>query len=139
MFHIFSDTKKVQPSIRFELTYTEEERRIQTDVFFQEQSKGTKDYVNKLPLIIEPSSTAGKIKIGPRCLVPKTFTIFQLKTFIYNNLTDKTDSNHSLFITVGTVTPYVPRNDETVESLYNKYKNSDMYLYITYHKEDFYG
>ncbi|ARF11066.1 autophagy protein Atg8 ubiquitin-like protein [Hokovirus HKV1] len=125
---------------RYKLRHTEEERKNDVKVIMQEATIPNSKCYGRLPLIIEPSikilSRLSDNKIKSQYLIKKDCDIVKLKKIIHSIY--NVDSSETIILTVGD-NCRIPNNNDTIEYLYNNYKDSDGYLYITYSIEDFFG
>lgn len=95
-----------------------------------------------LPLIIENTRSAPPLK-KKEFAIKETMTFFQLKYFIMKALKAQQphDSNLHLSTLIVSVSSckYLPCNNEFIKDLYDKYKDIDGFLYLTYTTEVAYG
>lgn len=90
---------------------------------------------DRIPIIIfkDPSSKVPDIS-KHKFLVPRETTIGKLIYEIRKHITLK--STESIFLFINDVMPPV---NELIETIYNKYKDTDGFLYITYNGENTFG
>jgi len=103
----------------------------------KETEKIMKKYDDRLPLIVERSPRTDLPEIDKKkYLVPNDLTIGQfMLTALRQRL--KVTSEKALFIFVGE--NQIPPTAATIKEVYDKYKDEDGFLYITYAGENTFG
>jgi len=128
-----SNDNKIQADFKIRIPLTERQRLsngcLQSDL-------------NLLPLIIENTRSAPPLK-KKEFAIKETMTFFQLKYFIMKALKAQQpqDSNLHLSTLIVSISSckYLPLNNELIRDLYNKYKDIDGFLYLTYTTEVAFG
>jgi GABA(A) receptor-associated protein len=98
-----------------------------------EAKKVLDKYPQKLPLIIENGNSKYNIDKN-KFLVPRDMKFAELMNIIRKKI--NMQPHEALFLLVDNV---IPSNNEMIETLYYKYKNKDLFLYITYSTENVFG
>lgn len=117
------------PTIRFIAKYSFKER---CDHFEQIKLK----YPDRIPIIIEKSEKCKELEAlqHSSLLVHKNTPMVDIIRTIKNNL--KLEPTKSIYIMVGN---YAPMLGESVESIYNRHKAPDGFLYIVYLTQNTFG
>ena len=90
----------------------------------------------KYPLVVEKANNSNVKEIQKnKWLVEGDLTIGQFLLTIRRQI--KIDASESIFIFINN--SYLPGNSETISEVYDKYKDTDGFLYMTYSKEVAYG
>ena len=112
----------------FKEDYTEEMR-------IQESNKIITKYPTRIPIIVEKSEKSDLIDIKKKkYLVPKDLTLQQFIFIIRKRI--KLESSQALFVMINnTLSPATLNLGE----IYEKQKDKDGYLYITYSSENTFG
>ena len=95
-------------------------------------------YSNKLPLIVEKDHKCQGLDdlSNPKFLMPRTFMISEVQMIVRRKLNIKKEQG--LFMMVNDGKEMIKAN-ETLEGVYDKYKDQDGFLYILYTQENIYG
>lgn len=95
-------------------------------------------YSNKLPLIVEKDHKCQALDdlSNPKFLMPRTFMITEVQMIVRRKLNIKKEQG--LFMMVNDGKEMIKAN-ESLESVYDKYKDEDGFLYILYTQENIYG
>lgn len=102
----------------------------------EEAQRILEKHPNKIPIIVEKADNSDGLEIDKtKWLISEEITVGQLLLTIRRRI--KLDPSETIFIYVNNT--YIPSNQETIGQLYNKHKEADLYLYITYSKEVAYG
>ena len=102
----------------------------------QEATRIREKYPNKIPIILEKSDSADIIDVDKhKYLIPEDMTIGQFMYLVRKNI--KLDSTRAIFFFINN--HVIPKMDDTLGQLYEKYKDKDLYMYITYSSEMTYG
>lgn len=105
---------------------------------FEESQRVLNKYPDKIPVIVEKSdnSTNDFPEIDKhKWLIREDLTIGQFLLTIRRRI--KLNENQALFLFVGQ--KYIPSNSDKMKSVYEKYKDKDGFLYISYSEEQCYG
>jgi GABA(A) receptor-associated protein len=101
----------------------------------QESQKVLHNYPDKLPVICEKDNRVPHCNIKKRkYLVSKDLTIGQFIFIIRNNI--QMNSNMGLFLFTNGI---IPSSSDTMEYIYNNFKDNDGFLYINYAFENTFG
>ena len=102
----------------------------------EESEKIRKKHPDRVPIIVEKSSNCKNIPDidKKKYLVPKELTIGQFQYVIRKRI--KLDSQKALFIFINNK---LPITSELLTSIYEKEKDEDGFLYITYASENTFG
>ena len=98
--------------------------------------KITQLYPDRIPVIIEPMDNKTPTAIKEKYLVPKNSTVGNFTINVRRHLCNLS-SGQELFFFVNQSKLIGP--GEEMNDLYEKYKNNDGFLYITYGLENAYG
>lgn len=98
-------------------------------------------YPDRIPLLI----TDGNKKLKPiKLLVPSDLSIMNVLIIVRNRI--KINSEETIFLFANTYTKnnkikesFLCNSSETISIIYNKYKDDDNMLYLTYCKENVFG
>jgi len=102
----------------------------------EEAQRILEKHPNKIPIIVEKADNSDGLEIDKtKWLISEEITVGQLLLTIRRRI--KLDPSETIFIYVNNT--YIPSNQETIGQVYNKHKEADLYLYITYSKEVAYG
>jgi GABA(A) receptor-associated protein len=102
----------------------------------EEAQRILEKHPNKIPIIVEKADNSEGVEIDKtKWLISEEITVGQLLLTIRRRI--KLDASETVFLFVNNT--YIPSNQETIGQLYNKHKEADLYLYITYSKEVAYG
>lgn len=102
----------------------------------QEATRIRQKYPDKIPIIVEKSDSSDVQDLDKhKYLIPESMTVGQFMFLIRKNL--KLDSTTSIFFFVDN--RVIPRMEDTLKGLYEKYKDKDNYLYITFSSENTFG
>lgn len=113
----------------FKVQYSFEKRKEEADRILSK-------HPNKIPIIVEKADNSNAPEIDKnKWLLSDNITIGQLLLTIRRRI--KIDASETIFLFVNN--SYIPSNQETIGDVYNKHKDTDLYLYITYSKEVAYG
>ena len=95
-------------------------------------------YSNKLPLIVEKDHKCQGLDdlSNPKFLMPRTFMISEVQMIVRRKLNIKKEQG--LFMMVNDGKEMIKAN-ESLEGVYDKYKDQDGFLYILYTQENIYG
>ncbi|CAH6421247.1 Autophagy protein Atg8 ubiquitin [uncultured virus] len=119
---LFSKPKLSKNNFEFKLIHSYENRK-------KEALRIISNNPDKVPIILEK---ADNVKIGNldinKYLINKEITIGQFLHVIRKKL--GLSLNESLFLFVNN--KYIPKTEETLENIYNKYLDQDNFLYISY-------
>ncbi|KAG4098330.1 autophagy 8 [Neocallimastix lanati (nom. inval.)] len=92
-------------------------------------------YPDKIPCIVEKVKNSEIMDIEDnKFLIPNTYTFGQFKYIIRKRI--KLQKEEALYIFIGEI---MPNDTEIMSSIYEKYKNEDGFLYITYGGESTFG
>ena len=115
----------------FKLTYSFEQRKKESEVI-----RGK--YPDRVPIIVEMADIVSNSQLNPldrqKYLVPTHLTVGQLLYIIRKKI--HLQPEQALFIFINSI--MVPTNTD-FSSLYEKYKDEDGYLYISYSAESTFG
>lgn len=101
----------------------------------EESKKILNKYPDKIPVIVEKSENTDIEDINKhKFLVPSNLTANQLNYVIRKRI--KLTPEKSMFIFVGNV---LPPTSQTLDTIYNNYKDPDGFLYVTYAGENTFG
>jgi len=101
----------------------------------QESQKVLYNYPDKVPVICEKDRRLQNCGIKKRkYLVSRDLTIGQFIYIIRNNI--QMNSNMGLFLFTNGI---IPSSSDTIEYIYNKFKDNDGFLYINYAFESTFG
>ena len=102
----------------------------------EESEKIRKKHPDRIPIIVEKASGNKDIPNidKKKYLVPKELTVGQFQYVIRKRI--KLDSQKALFIFIDNK---LPTTSELLLTVYDKYKNEDGFLYITYSGENTFG
>ena len=101
----------------------------------QESKKVLNNYPDKVPVICEKASGLQNCAIKKRkYLVSRDLTIGQFIFIIRNNIQMTKDMGMFLF-----TNGIIPSSSDTMEYIYNKFKENDGFLYINYAFENTFG
>ena len=92
-------------------------------------------YNDKIPIIIQLSSHAKTTLHKYKFLVPKHHNLSHFVSDLRKYMSIKSDQGIYLILETG----ISPCMTDVVEILYDKYKNIDGFLYITYYEESIFG
>jgi GABA(A) receptor-associated protein len=93
-------------------------------------------YPDRVPIVLEKSDSSDVVDIDKhKYLVPEDMTIGQFMYSIRKNM--KIDSSQSIFFFINNVT--IPRMEDNFGIIYEKNKDKDNYLYITFSSEIAFG
>ena len=116
-------------SYEFKMQHSFDKRQVESDRIRQK-------YSDKIPVVIEKSDSADVPELDKtKYLVPEDLTIGQFMFTIRKRI--KLDATESIFFFVNN--EYIPTAGETFSDLYNKKKDQDGFLYITYSKMETFG
>ena len=92
-------------------------------------------YPDRIPVICEKNLGSNASDIDKhKYLVPSDMQIYNFVLVVRKRM--RINSSDSIFLFVG---GNIPSSNSTFLELYDKYKNPDGYLYITYSKENVFG
>lgn len=113
----------------FKSTHTLEERKL-------ESRKVRERYPDRMPIICERSSMCKQVPQldKTKYLVPKDLTVAQFMYVIRKRI--KLDSDRALFMFVNQV---IPQSSAALVDVYEKNKDEDGFLYVTYSGEQTFG
>jgi len=101
----------------------------------QESQKVLHNYPDKVPVICEKDNRVQNCGIKKRkYLVSRDLTIGQFIFIIRNNVQMRSDMGLFLF-----TNGIIPSSSDTIEYIYNKFKENDGFLYINYAFENTFG
>jgi len=101
----------------------------------KETSTVMKKYDDRIPIIVERSIKTDIPNIDKnKFLVPKTLTIGQFVYIIRGRLNLSPESAIFLFMNDN-----IPPTSSSISDMYDKYKDEDGYLYVTYAGENTFG
>lgn len=101
----------------------------------QESQKVLHNYPDKVPVICEKDRRLQNCGIKKRkYLVSRDLTISQFIFIIRNNI--QMSSDRGLFLFTNGV---IPSSSDTMEYIYNKFKDNDGFLYMNYSVENTFG
>lgn len=105
------------------------ERKRQSDVVL-------KKHPDRIPIIVEKDRKTKNIPVIDRCkyLVPKDFSVAQLLYVVRKRV--KLSPEQGLFFFVG---DQLVTTSSLLSEMYDKYKDQDGFLYITYAGENVFG
>ena len=100
-------------------------------------SRIRKKYPERVPLIVERSITCDTLEEidKHKYLVPCDLTVGQM-LYVIRKRIKGVGSEQALFIFIGDI---MPSMGESIAVLYNKYKDDDGFLYLTYSGENTFG
>ncbi len=106
------------------------------DTRIEEAKRILDKHPGKFPIIVEKADNSNVAEIDKhKWLVKGELTIGQFLLTIRRRI--KINESESIFIYVNN--SYLPGNNETISQVYEKYKDTDNFLYMTYSKEVAYG
>ncbi len=121
--------KPSKTSYEFKMQHPFDKRQVESERIRQK-------YSDKIPIVIEKSDSADVPELDKtKYLVPEDLTIGQFMFTIRKRI--KLDSSESIFFFINN--EYIPAANETFSDLYNKKKDADGFLYITYSKMEAFG
>ena len=112
-------------------------KKYSHDVRLSEANNVLTKYSDRIPIIVEQSSKYnGTNKIDKsKFLVPISFSLGQFSYIIRKRI--KLNENEALFLFIDD--KYLVQNSESLSQVYEKYKFTDNFLYITYCNENTFG
>lgn len=127
--YLFKKPKPSSSNYKFKLYHSFEKR-------FSETLKLKEKHPNSVPVIIEKSDNSDVPDIDEtKFISPSDLTIGQFLIILRKKI--KIYQMQALFLFVNNET--VPSTKQTLGELYNKYKDVDGFLYITYAAENTFG
>lgn len=112
----------------FKLKYTLEEREL-------ECKKIIKKYPTRIPIICEKSKNSNAVNLDKnKYLIPDNFSFSQFIYIIRKRL--KLQPEQGLFFFINNELPLA---NQMMRDIYEKYKDEDGFLYVTYSKENIFG
>ena len=100
-----------------------------------EFNKITKKYPERIPIIVCKDKKCLLNDIDKqKYLVPKDLTISQFVYIIRKRI--NIESHEALFVTINNT---LQSSNSLIEEIYNKYKDDDGFLYVTYTSENTFG
>jgi len=100
----------------------------------EESTKIISKYPNRIPIIVERGNNSIKQIDRKKYLVPKDLTIGQFIFVIRQRM--KLDESQSIYIFINGM---IPTPSQFVFEIYEKHKDEDNFLYITYCAESTFG
>eukprot|EP01116_Phalansterium_solitarium_P020334 TRINITY_DN5968_c0_g1_i1.p1 TRINITY_DN5968_c0_g1~~TRINITY_DN5968_c0_g1_i1.p1 ORF type:complete len:121 (-),score=31.74 TRINITY_DN5968_c0_g1_i1:196-558(-) len=92
-------------------------------------------YPDRIPVIVEKASKSNAPEIDKKkFLVPADLTVSKLAFEIRRHL--KLSPEHGMFLFINDT---LPPNAAVLQQIYDKYKNADGFLYVTYASENTFG
>lgn len=114
----------------YKTKYSDEDRRTSS-------KRILKKYPNMIPIILQRDIHSNIPKIDKyKIMVKKCSDVGSLLKYLKNNI--KCDPNQAIYIRIED-THYVPGVNDSMLCLYEDYKNTDGFLYITYYAMETYG
>lgn len=116
--------------ISFKERLSLKERKRQSDVVI-------KKHPDRIPIIVERDHKSTKIPIIDRCkyLVPKDFSVAQLLYVVRKRIKLKPEEGLFFFLSNNTIIT----TSSLLSEIYNKHKDADGFLYVTYAGENVFG
>ena len=95
-------------------------------------------YPDKIPMIIEKHFKCNDMEDlqNPKFLMPKTFEIGEVHMILRRKINLKKDQSLILFVNDG---KDIVRANEDLESVYQRYKDEDGFLYVLFTREEIFG
>lgn len=131
MWKLLTGTKKPVPNVEYEfkMLYPFEKRKAEAERIIAK-------YPDKIPIILEKGRGINIPDVtNHKYLISKDITVGQYIFLIRKNI--KLDHTQTLYVCVNNKA--LPNISETLGSLYKKYAEKDMYLYMSYNTELTYG
>ena len=100
----------------------------------QECTKIRQKYPDRIPIIVEPYSNKIDLIDKKKFLVPNEITIGQFLYIVRKRI--KLNEAKALFLFINST---LPNSNAIISSIYEKEKDPDGFLYITYSGENTYG
>ena len=111
----------------FKQKYTFDQRKY-------ESTKVMKTHILNIPIIVEPENDKILRIDKTKFLVPKDLVFSQFMFVIRKRL--KINSTQSIFMFINNS---LPPHSETIQTLYEKYRDNDGFLYLKYSFENTFG
>lgn len=130
MWKFITGTPKPSKSTyTFKMQYPFDKRKVETDRLLSK-------YPDKIPIIIENSDGSDLPNINKNKVIMKdAITIGQLIIYIRRKIS--LEPSKALFLFVDN--SVIPPTQSTIGDMYNRYKDRDGFLYITYTSENTFG
>ena len=107
------------------------------DKRLEESNRIIKKYGDRIPVICEPTNPKDvNLPKIDKCkfLVPTNLSIGHFILILRSKM--KLSSEKAIFLFVGNT---IPQGTETIDVIYNRFKDPDGFLYITYSSENVFG
>jgi hypothetical protein len=134
----YSLTKRKELSAQVITTYN----NIKAQESEQARAHVSAPILRCIPLIIENDLNSPSIGDKVRHIVRENYTIGQIKSHVLMRIREKMEANDGntnefpsysgLYFVVGEQGQYIPRNDETIGNMYDRFVDEDGFLYISY-------